>query len=248
MNRIELSKQKYQELFNEVSMDSPTDPEFMNILKNFIFGEVFYVGNLSDTNRELITVTILAVQQTLPQLKAHTKAALHIGVTPVAIKEAIYQLAPFIGFPKTLNAIATINEVFTENNITLPLPNQGTIEDKQRFESGKQIQDPIYGEEIKDRYQTLSSPFKEAIPTFLTEFGFGDFYTRTGLDIQTRELLILCCLTTLGVEKQILAHVLGNLKIGNTKEIILSALVHGLPYIGFPNTMNAINIINELKE
>lgn len=248
MNRVELSKQKYQELFNEVSTDNPTDPEFMNILKNLIFGEIFYVGDLSDTNRELITVTVLAVQQTLPQLKAHTKVALHIGVTPVAIKEAIYQLAPFIGFPKTLNAIATINEVFVENNIHLPLPNQGTIKEEQRFTSGKQIQYPIYGDEIKERFQTLPSPFKEAIPTFLTAFGFGDFHTRTGLDIQTRELLILCCLTTLGLEKQIFAHVLGNLKVGNTKETLLAALLHCAPYIGFPNSINAINFIKELKD
>lgn len=246
MNRVELSKQKYQELFNEVSTDSATDPEFMNILKNFIFGEVFYVGNLSDTTRELITVTVLSIQQTLPQLKAHTKAALHIGVTPIKIREAIYQLAPFIGFPKTLNAIATINEVFVENNIVLPLQPQATIEDKQRFEAGKKIQDPIYGDEIEDRYQSLLAPFNEAIPTFLTEFGFGDFYTRTGLDVQTRELLILCCLTTLGADKQILAHYLGNLKVGNTKETILSALLHCLPYIGFPSTLNAINMIKDV--
>ena len=32
-------------------------------------------------------------------------AALNVGVSPVEIKEALYQCAPYIGFPKTLNAL-----------------------------------------------------------------------------------------------------------------------------------------------
>jgi predicted transposase YbfD/YdcC len=48
----------------------------MTILQRFIFGEVFYIGNLSDHTRELITITALATNQTLPQLRAHANAAL----------------------------------------------------------------------------------------------------------------------------------------------------------------------------
>jgi hypothetical protein len=77
--------------------------------------------------RELITVTVLACLQTLPQLRSHTAAALNVGVQPVEIREAMYQLAPFIGFPRTLNAVAAVNEVFRERGITLPLPAQGTV-------------------------------------------------------------------------------------------------------------------------
>ncbi len=104
-NRIERAKQTYEKLFQQVqSVTASDDPELMTILQRFIFGEVFYIGNLSDTTRELITITALAVNQTLPQLKAHTAAALNIGVKPVEIREVIYQLAPFIGYPKVLNA------------------------------------------------------------------------------------------------------------------------------------------------
>src|SRR6478736_651667 len=78
VNRIERAKQKYEELFKQVqSVSGSDDPELMTILQRFIFGEVFYIGNLSDTTRELITITALATNQTLPQLKAHTAAALN---------------------------------------------------------------------------------------------------------------------------------------------------------------------------
>jgi alkylhydroperoxidase/carboxymuconolactone decarboxylase family protein YurZ len=76
------------------------DPEFGRILQTFIFGDVFATGDLNDPTRELITVTVLATLNTLPQLKAHTRAALQVGVTPVELREAVYQLAPFIGFPR----------------------------------------------------------------------------------------------------------------------------------------------------
>ena len=41
------------------------DPELMEILRRFIFGDVFGTGHLDDQARELITVTVLACLQTL---------------------------------------------------------------------------------------------------------------------------------------------------------------------------------------
>ena len=130
------------------------------------------------------------------------------------LREAVYQCAPFIGFPKTLNAVAVINEVFTARGIDLPLPDQGTTTEEDRFEAGRAIQIPIYGDEIAESVAGLPEPFREAVPRFLTAFGFGDFYTRDGLDVPTRELLILCLLAALGQAAQIKAHIIGNLRLG----------------------------------
>ena len=189
----------------------------------------------------------LTTQQTLPQLKAHTAAALNIGITPVKIREAVYQCAPFIGFPKTLNAVSTINEVFKEKGISLPLESQGTVSEDDRFEKGFEIQYPLYGDEIKEYMAVLPGTFKEDVPRYLTEMCFGDFYTRTGLDVKERELLVLCVLVTMGAEPQIKSHALGNLKAGNSKETLIAAMVQCIPYIGFPNGLNAINMIKELE-
>jgi 4-carboxymuconolactone decarboxylase len=139
---------------------------------------VFDTGVLGDQTQELITVTVLACLQTLPQLKSHTAAALNVGVQPIEIREAIYQLAPFIGFPRTLNAVATINEVFRAQGMQLPLPVKGTVSDADRYPKGLVEQTPLYGNEIKDNLADLSQPFNELLPWFLTEFCFGDFYTR----------------------------------------------------------------------
>lgn len=247
MTREEICNKQFEELFGGQRTPDKNDKEFMDILQKFIFGEVSQVGNLDNRMRELITITVLATLQTLPQLKAHVKASLNVGATPIEIREAIYNVAAFIGFPRTLNAINTMNEAFAESNISLPLEDTSTVTEENRYQKGLEIQEPIYGTEIKDKYKDLPKEIGEAIPKFLTELGFGDFYTRKGLSIQERELLVLCTLTTLNQIGPLKSHVLGNIKVGNTLETMYSALVQCLPYTGFPAVFAAINTIKEMN-
>ena len=249
MNRKERTEQKMQELFHSPAAgDEGSDGGFMQILQGYIFGDICYTGSLDNPMRELITLTVLSTLNTLPQLKAHVQAALNAGCTPVEIRETIYQCAPFIGFPKTLNAIGTMNEVFVQNGISLPLPEQKTLKsDGQRYERGLELQSPIYGSEIARRYDWLPGEFAQAVPRFLTELCFGDFYTRSGLEKKTRELLTVVLLAALGAaEKQLASHVEGALKLGNTGEEIVCALVHAGAYMGIPRLFNALNACREL--
>ena len=253
MNRKERTEQKVQELFHHPAAgDEGTDGEFMQILQGYIFGDVCFTGSLDNRLRELVTVTVLTTLSTLPQLKAHVQASLNAGCTPVEIREAVYQCAPFIGFPKTLNAISTMNEVFAGNGIQLPLPSQKTLtgeSEEERFQRGLEIQAPLYGTEIADRYTWLPGEFAQAVPRFLTELCFGDFNTRSGLDGKTRELLTVVLLAVLGgAELQVKSHVEGALKAGNTKEEVVCALVHAGGYMGIPRLFNALNACRELLQ
>ena len=238
----------YERLFGPRDTSAPdNDPELMEILRRFIFGDVFDTGVLDDQTRELITVTVLACLQTLPQLKSHTAAALNVGVQPIDIREAVYQLAPFIGFPCTLNAIATVNGVFEAQDIQLPLPDQGTVSDIDRYPKGLAEQAPLYGNEIKDNLADLPQPFNELLPRFLTEFCFGDFYTRGGLSLPQRELLLLCALATIGdTSAQLGPHGRACLQVGYSKTAVVAALVHCFPYIGFPRAVAAIRAVKNL--
>jgi 4-carboxymuconolactone decarboxylase len=157
------AEETYARLFGPRDRSAPdNDPEFGRILRTFIFGDVFATGDLNDTTRELITVTVLATLNTLPQLKAHTRAALKVGVTPVELREAVYQLAPFIGFPRTLNAVAALNEVFDALGIALPLAPQTTTTDSDRYARGRAIQAPLYGTEIAD--ELADEPLAGVLP------------------------------------------------------------------------------------
>lgn len=249
MDRTPRSEEVFERLFGPRDTSAPdTDPELGLILRRLIFGEVFDIGALDDRTRELITCTVLSVMQTLPQLRSHANGALNVGVTPVELREAVYQCAPFIGFPKTLNAVATINEVFRSHNIDLPLPDQGTVTEDDRFERGKAIQDPIYGPEIADALASLPPDVRDAMPYFLTSFGFGDFATRGGLSVAERELLIMCMLAALGQAPQLAAHARGNVVVGNSISTQVAAMIHCMPYIGFPLALNAIRAIRDAAQ
>jgi 4-carboxymuconolactone decarboxylase len=101
---------------------------------------------------------------------------------------------------------------------------------------------------MKQAMKDLPGGFDTIIPDMLTTSLFGDFYTRGGLDIKTRELLIFCTLATLGgTERQMASHAVGNLKAGNSKETLIAAMVQCYPYIGFPRISNAINVIKDAK-
>ena len=178
MNRIEKSKEKYTQLFGEgIGGLHTTDPDFQEILSHFLFGEVFYQGKIDDKLRELITLVVLAVSQSLHQLKAHVSASLKIGLTPIEIKEAIYQCAPYIGFPKTLDALSQVNEVFTAEGIALPVESQQTTGEADRLEKGDTVQTAIFGDIITKMRSNAPSNLSH-IQDYLSAFCFGDFYTR----------------------------------------------------------------------
>lgn len=246
MDRTEFCKQNYTALFGGEALNGQgTDPEMMDILQKYIFGEIFRTGNLDMKTRELITCVTLATMQQLPQLKAHSAAALNVGVTPIELREAIYQCTSNIGFSKTLNALGTINAVFQERGIKLPLESQATTTEDDRYEKGYAIQEPRYGDRIKEMLKGLPGGMEEAVARYLTEVHFGDFQTRNGLDLKTRELLTYCVITTMEMEPQMRSHLIGNLKVGNSMEDVTAAVIQCMPYIGFPKAFKALKAIRD---
>ncbi len=245
-DRADVCKENYRTLFGgEALTGQGTDPELMDILQKFIFGEVFQTGNLTIKQREMITCITLATMQTLPQLKAHANAALNIGVTPEELREVVYLTAPFIGFPKTLNAVGTLNEVFTERGISLPLEKQGTATDSNRHEIGMTIQNRLYPEGIASVMDGVPGNMGKDVEQFLTDYFFGEIYSRGALDLKTRELLGYCVLTTLEAESQLQSHYYGNINAGISPETLTAAVIQCLPYIGFPASIKALRIIKQ---
>jgi 4-carboxymuconolactone decarboxylase len=45
---------------------------------------------------------------------------------------------------------------------------------------------------------------------------------------------------------QLQSHTAGNLKAGNAVDVQIAAMIHCIPYVGFPRALNAIRIINQV--
>jgi 4-carboxymuconolactone decarboxylase len=218
----------------------------MEVFNNFTFDEVISYGNLDTKTRMMVILSSMIASQTLSEYKVILEGALNIGVTPIEVKEIVYQSIPYVGFAKAVDFVHASNEILKNRGIELPLEGQSTTSPETRFEKGLEVQKQIFGPIIDQMYE--AAPKNQIhIQKYLSANCFGDYYTRKGLDVKMRELLTFSILLSLGgCEPQLKGHIMGNLNVGNGKETLLSTVTQLLPYIGYPRTLNAIAALNEL--
>lgn len=248
LTMTEKAKTKYNELLKrDASITKTNDADLESIFNNFVYGEVYNHGTLEPKLRELVTLVSLTASQGTDMIKPHVETALNVGVSPIEIKEALYQCSPYVGYPRVFVALEKANEVFKEKNISLPIESQSTVTESTRFDKGLETQVSIFGDAILAAHSN-AAPNQKHIQNFLSANCFGDFYTRKGLDLKTRELLTFIMIISLGgAEPQAIAHANANIKMGNSKDMMLEAVTQCLPYIGYPRTLNAITIINNIE-
>jgi 4-carboxymuconolactone decarboxylase len=242
----EVAHRNHEELFpNHKSTLKVTDPEFIEFFDNFAFDEVIGHGGFDTRTRLMIILASLIACQALNEYKVMLGAALNVGVTPVEAKEILYHAVPYVGLAKVFDFLHATNEVLTSRGIKLPLDGQSTTSPETRFEKGLEVQKSIFGDLIDKMYRE-SPPEQLHIQQLLSANCFGDYWTRTGLDMRMRELLTFSMLTSLGgCESQLKGHIQGNLKVGNEKDVLLGAITQLLPYVGYPRALNAIRVLNE---
>jgi len=248
MNIAGAAKGNHQKMFPDFSSSlTETDPELVEIFVNFAYGEAFENSDLDLPTRVKITLASTIALSAPEEYQNILEAALHIGITPIAIKEIVYQTVPYLGIAKVLVFLNLTNEIFSNHGISLPLAAQSTTTDETRQEKGLIQQKAIFGNVIDTMYEK-SSREQLHIQKFLSANCFGDYYTRNGLELKTRELLTLVILISLtGVEGQVKSHIQGNFNLGNSKEYLLSIITHLIPYIGYPRSLNAIRTLNEVS-
>lgn len=248
LTMTEKAKTKYNELLKRDAYITKTnDADLERIFNNFVYGEVYNDGTLEPKLRELVTLVSLTASQGTDMIKPHVETALNIGVSPIEIKEALYQCSPYVGYPRVFAALEKANEVFKEKNISLPIESQSTVTESTRFDKGLEIQTNTFGTRILDAHNNAPANQKH-IQNFLSANCFGDFYTRKGLNMKERELLTFIMIVSLGgAEPQAASHASANISIGNSKDMLIEVVTQCIPYIGYPRTLNAIAIINNIK-
>ena len=222
-----------------------TDPEFAQRFEYFAFQEAPNEEGrqLPEKTRYMAILAALigcggadAYGEMLPK-------ALDGGVTPVMIKEIVYQSAAYLGCGRMLPFLSRTNEIFSQKGIELPLPAQATTTLENRLEKGVKAQAEIFGEHMKEAWKAGH------INRWLAANCFGDYYTRKGLTLAERELITFCFLAAQGgCEPQLTAHAKGNMNMGNDKDFLLSVVSRCLPYIGYPRSLNAIACVNKAAE
>jgi 4-carboxymuconolactone decarboxylase len=174
-------------------------------------------------------------------------AALTNGVTPVEVKEIVYQAVPYAGMGKVFDFIHATNDVLTGRGVELPLDGQATTTPATRADKGRAVQEQIVGTDRVQRMYASAAADELHFQEFLSANCFGDHIARTGIDVPTRELLTFAVLVSLGgCDPQVKGHVAANLNVGNDRQLLIGVITVLLPFIGYPRTLNALAAINEV--
>lgn len=242
------TEKRIHQLFAGVSSTlKRTDPEFAEIITNFSQGEVAEANKLTEKEQMLCILSALLGCQGMGEFQNMLHAALNAGVDPVAIKEVTYQATAYLGIGRTYDFLMAANHIMEQHGIELPLAPQATTNEKTRFGDGLTKQVELFGESMAKR-QTDGPVLRRNINRWLADNCFGDYYTRNGLNDQEREMITFCfILAQGGCENQLRGHTAGNLGVGNDKEKLYSVVEQCMPYIGYPRSLNAMNIIDEVS-
>jgi 4-carboxymuconolactone decarboxylase len=223
-----------------------TDPELVAIFDNFAFDEVMSESTLDVKTRVLLALAAIVGANGIGEFKVMVEAALNVGVTPIAIKELVYQSVAYVGMGRAFDFVLATNEVFVGRGIPLPLEGQATTDRDTRHDAGLAVQKAVFGKAIDEMYQRSPKDLQH-IQRFLSANCFGDYYTRRGLDLKARELVTLAILVALGgADGQVKGHIRGNVTVGNGRRVLVDAITQLLPWVGYPRTLNALAALNEV--
>lgn len=140
----------------------------------------------------ICTCASLEAQGDLERLDPAIRQALDGGVTVNELKEAFSQLYAYTGFPRSLNALGTLQKVLNDRK-------------------AKGIND--------DEGKPFDYDFCPQDDYYLKSHLFGDIFASDQLSASDRELVTVAALSSMkGVEPQLAAHKGGAVNMGNTKE------------------------------
>lgn len=98
--------------------------------------------------------------------------------------------------------------------------------------------------------EQLVASLKDVCPDFVTmtiEWATASIVGRPGLDLLTRELLLVACCVTLGyATPQLRAHIEAALNVGATHEQIIETILQTLFYAGGAAVSNALRIAGDV--
>ena len=172
---------------------------------------------LTPRRQGLAVIAALEAKGDQTALEKALAEALDNGLTVSEAKEALSQLYAYTGFPRSLNALGTLQRVLEERKAkgiqdtpgkeADPLP-----EDYDALKQGTEVQTVLSG-------KPFHYSFSPATDYYLKAHLFGDIFARNNLSHSDREIVTVSAISALpGCEPQLSAHVSGARNMGVSDE------------------------------
>ena len=115
-----------------------------------------------------------------------------------------------------------------------------------RYERGRRRLRELTGEEGDKVIRGLEEVSPD-LARYVVEFGYGDIYSRQGLDDPSRQLAAISALSAMGgAEPQLEYHLRIALDAGVPPGRIVETVLFLSPFIGFARTLNAVRSVRRV--
>ncbi|MBU4371135.1 MAG: 4-carboxymuconolactone decarboxylase [Syntrophaceae bacterium] len=118
--------------------------------------------------------------------------------------------------------------------------------DKKRYEEGLAVRKAVLGAEHVEKSLRAADEFTRPLQELVTEYCWGEIWTRPGLDRRTRSFLNLAMLTALNRPHEIKLHVRGALNNGLTRDELMEVFLQSAIYCGVPAALDAMRVAKEV--
>ena len=99
------------------------------------------------------------------------------------------------------------------------------------------------GQNVIDALADIAPDFAN----YIIEYGFGDIYSREGLNRRDRQIATIATLAAMGTASpQLKIHIQASLNVGLTQEEITEIMMHLSVYAGFPAALNGLFAAKEV--
>lgn len=116
-----------------------------------------------------------------------------------------------------------------------------------RFEKGMEVRRRVLGDEHVDRATEAMTDLDRDFQNWITESVWGDVWTRSGLDLETRSIITIAILGALNHEELAL-HLRAGRNTGVSVEEITEILLHVAVYAGVPAANRAFKVAKQIYE
>ena len=116
----------------------------------------------------------------------------------------------------------------------------------EQFQKGLAVRREVLGAAYVDKSVAGATDMTAPLQKLVTEYCWGEVWTRPGLDRRTRSFLNLAFLTALNRPHEIRLHVRGAINNGVTREEIQEVVLQVAIYCGVPAALDAMKIALEV--
>jgi 4-carboxymuconolactone decarboxylase len=117
---------------------------------------------------------------------------------------------------------------------------------KELFEKGLTTRRAVLGADYVDRAIASADDFSRPMQELVTEYCWGEIWSRPGLDRKTRSMLNLAMLTALNRPHEVKLHVRGAINNGLTKQEISEIFLQAAIYCGVPAAIDSFRNAREV--